>query len=182
MNSLRVFFGLSGLALLAGCGHAPAANAGGQSSIQFMAAPPPASAQTHEDASRLTAHPGDEIIGAQPIGVLAKPVYPAVARHATSVPITVGMSFTVDREGRVTNIGPSLVCPSTPSPEAAAFRSAVENAMAQWHFRPGEIRHLETVKAPGGDYLRLRGTELVEWGFDVSFTFTASGQVQAGLR
>jgi outer membrane biosynthesis protein TonB len=95
----------------------------------------------------------------------------------------VAVRITVDANGRVSDVGTSLAAMSTPSPFTAEFRAAVEAAIAQWRFRPGEVRHLETVHDADGDYQRMTSRENIAGTFDVEFTFNASGVVApAGLK
>jgi hypothetical protein len=182
MRRIRLLysFALVG-AWLAGCRHvavAPAAEEG-TSSFKFVE-PPPAPAKKAAVAL-VQPQPADQVSHAQPIWPLAKPVYPAAALAAHAGFATVGVCITVDTEGRVSDVGPSPFCLSTPSPFAAEFRSAVEAAVAQWRFRPAEIRRFEIVKHPDGDYLHLKSREVAEWRFDVSFTFNANGDVLTRL-
>jgi hypothetical protein len=113
---------------------------------------------------------------------LTTPVYPAAALKAGAGEVIVGVRITVDTDGRVSDVGASPAALSTPSPFAAEFRAAVDSAVEQWRFRPGEVRHLETVHGPDGDYQRMASREKVAWAFDVEFTFNAAGVVLAGLR
>jgi TonB family protein len=113
---------------------------------------------------------------------LATPVYPSEALKGRSGRVTVGVSITVDAEGRVSAIGSSLATFSTPSPHGPAFRQAVETAVRQWRFHPAQLQQMETKKASdGGDILVLKAVEPTDWTFDVAFTFTASGDVWSGL-
>ena len=178
---LSLSFALAG-AVLAGCRHvvvAPVADEG-TSSFKFVEPPPPAPAKKAAVAVGEP-RPADQVSHAQPIWPLARPAYPATALAAHAGFATVGVCITVDTAGRVSDVGPSPVCLSTPSPFAAEFRAAVEAAVAQWRFRPAEIRHFEIVKHPDGDYLHLKSREVAEWKFDVSFTFNANGDVLTGL-
>ena len=115
-----------------------------------------------------------------PLGTQRAPAYPKNALAKRAGDALVGVELTVDIDGRVASVAPSLATLSTPGPFAAEFRDAVEDAVRQWRFRPAEIRHLELIKAAGGDYLRLASVEKVEWKFDVQFTFTAAGEVRPG--
>jgi hypothetical protein len=178
---LSLFFALVG-AWLAGCQHAAVAPVAdeGTSSFKFVEPPPPSPAKKAAVAVGA-AQPADQVSHAQPIWPLAKPEYPATALAAHAGLATVGVCITVDTEGRVSDVGLSPFCLSTPSPFAAEFRASVEAAVARWRFRPAEIRHFEIVKHPDGDYLHLKSRETVEWKYDVSFTFNAKGDVLAGL-
>ena len=120
------------------------------------------------------------VVPPEAIGELARPIYPpsALAQHAGAA--MVGVRLTLDLEGRVASVAPSLAVLSSPGPFAAEFREAVETVVRQWCFRPAEIRHLEMVADPGGPYLHLASREPIEWMLDVQFRFSASGQVLAG--
>jgi outer membrane biosynthesis protein TonB len=147
----------------------------GTSSIKFVQPPPPSPAKDRGVAVR--AERNQEVYSADPILPLATPVYPVAALKAGAGEVIVGVRITVDADGRVSDVGTSLAALSTPSPFAAEFRAAVEVAVAQWRFRPGEVRHLETVHGPDGDYQRMTSRENVAGTFDVEFTFNATGVI-----
>lgn len=107
-----------------------------------------------------------------------QPVYPPRALAARAGWATVGVRITVDGDGRVSDIAPSLLTLSTPGPFADDFQAAVEVAVRQWRFRPAEIIRLEKVETPDVTYNRVASRERVETHFDLAFTFTASGGVQ----
>jgi hypothetical protein len=92
----------------------------------------------------------------------------------------VGVQLTVGVDGRVSDVASSITTLSSPGSFAGEFRAAVESAVRQWRFVPAEIRHLELVKHPQGDYLSLVRREPIEWKLDVQFRFSASGEVAAG--
>jgi len=57
---------------------------------------------------------------------------------------------------------------------------AVEAAVRQWHFRPAQITQLEDAPLPGGgSYKRVTSRESTEAQFDLVFTFTETGKVEA---
>ena len=162
-----------------GCRHATMAQETGASSFTFVGAPsPPPPPQRKARIDTEQPKTSARIVGARPLGTPPAPVYPraALAKHAGRM--LVGVELTIDTEGRVASVAPSLATLSTPGPFAAEFREAVEDAVKTWRFRPAEINHLEVVKDPGGDYLRLASSEKIEWRFDVQFTFSASGEVR----
>ena len=150
----------------------------GTSSIKFVQPPSPPPAKNKGTATRMESP--EEAVNAEPILPLATPVCPPAALAAHAGTAIVGVRITVGTDGRVSDVGTSLASLSTPTPFAAAFRDAVEVAVAQWRFKPGEVLHLETVHDPGGDYRRVASREKVGWTFDVEFTFTATGDVVAG--
>jgi hypothetical protein len=94
---------------------------------------------------------------------------------------TVGVRIVVDATGRVADVRPSLAVIAVPSLLASEFQAAVEKAVTQWRFQPGEIRQLELVKDPDGDFQRVARREKIEWAFDVEFTFNATGDVLTRL-
>lgn len=165
-----------------GCKHvASGAEGDGKSSYAFIYKPAP-SGPAAGTPSLGPPQARDAVVQAEPILPLAKPVYPKAALSARGGASLVGVRITVDADGRVSNVGPSLVCLSTPGPFAAEFQAAVEAALAQWRFEPGEVQHLEPFNGPdGAAYMRVKDREKVEWTFDVSFTFTATGDVMSGL-
>ena len=153
----------------------------GTSSVRFVEPPPPRpSGKPGVGLPRQKAEV-DQVTAAQAILPLANPIYPPAAFKARAGTAKVGVRITIDPEGRVSDTRPSLTVFSTPTLFAAEFQAAVEAAVAQWRFRPAEVKHLEMVAAEGGPYMRLSGREKWEWAFDVEFTFSASGDVLTGL-
>jgi hypothetical protein len=165
-----------------GCKHAsPGAEGEGKSSYAFIYKPAPPG-PTVGTPSLGAPQARDVVVQAEPILPLAKPVYPKAALTARDGASLVGVRISVDSDGRVSDVRPSLVCLSTPGPFAGEFQAAVEAALALWRFEPGEVQHLEPANAPdGSQYMRVKDREKVEWTFDVSFTFTAAGDVLSGL-
>lgn len=149
----------------------------GRSSVVFVeppAAPPPkAGATASAKESKFT----DQFREARPIEPLATPVYPPRALKAKAGWATVGVKVTVDVNGRVSEVVPSMVAISTPGPFADDFLEAVRVALKQWRFRPARIEHVETVQSAQATYNRVASSENIEAQFDLSFTFTASGGV-----
>lgn len=125
----------------------------------------------------------DVVTDAQPIEPLAKPVYPGVARGAKLGVVTVAVRITIDTEGRVVGVMPSLSHLALPSRFSREFQEAVEAALAQWRFTPSEVKHMEEAPgAEGGTYLRLARREKIEAKGEVIFTFSDDGAVWSGLR
>jgi TonB family protein len=177
----QLFFALAG-ALLVGCRHtvvAPTAPDEGTSSYKFIDPAPPPSKKT--EIAINAPRPTTQSINAQPILPLATPMYPAAALAARAGMATVGVRIVVDAAGRVAEVHPSLAILSMPSPFAAEFQAAVEAAVRQWRFHPAELRQLELVRDPGGDFMRVASREKIEWAFDVEFTFSATGDVLTRL-
>lgn len=123
----------------------------------------------------------DVVADAQPIEPLAKPFYPGAARGVKLGVVTVGVRITIDTEGHVADVMPSLTHLALPSRFSREFQDAVEVALAQWRFVPSEVRHMEeALGAEGGTYLRLAGREKIEAKGEVVFTFSDDGAVGSG--
>ncbi len=118
---------------------------------------------------------------AQAIHPLVMPVYPPAALAAKAGAATIGVRVTIDTHGAVADIRPSLLVVNVaPSVFAAAFREAVEVAVRQWRFAPARVHYLERVTESEFTYERVTRTEMIEAEFDLAFTFTPSGRVEAG--
>ncbi|MDQ5981198.1 MAG: hypothetical protein QG602_4176 [Verrucomicrobiota bacterium] len=118
---------------------------------------------------------------AQAIHPLVMPLYPPDALAAKAGAATVGVRVTVDTDGSVTNIRPSLLVVNVASPAyAAAFREAVEVAVRQWKFAPARVHYLERAREGEFTYERVIRTETIEAEFDLAFTFTSQGKVETG--
>ncbi len=177
------FFALLCLLLLIGCGHTGTESAGtGVSSFTIIEA-----GRAATDSKIIVGDVGEPSPGkynqdynpAAPLKGQPLPVYPARALKAKAGAATVGVRVTVDKAGRVTEIGPSLLVFNTPGPWAEDFLEAVKEAVRQWKFRPAEILQVERAEAPGLSYNRIARREPVESQIDLAFTFTATGGVQA---
>lgn len=165
-------------ALLVSCHHAPTALRF-EGSSSFTIVEPPASAARPEAKSEANARQvAKTLLVARPIEPLAKPIYPPSALGRETLPVTVGVRIIVDAEGRVADVRMSPVLISTPTPRLEEFRAAVEAALAQWRFRPAELRRLAPITdATGAPAWVLLSREKTDYGFDVSFVFQASGEV-----
>lgn len=118
---------------------------------------------------------------AEPIRPLVMPIYPAAALKSKTGRAQVGVRVAVETSGRVGDISTSMLAVSTPGPFAPAFRDAVETAVRQWRFRPAQIIQQELAPLPaGGSYWRVTRRESTEAQFDLVFTFTETGKVEAG--
>ncbi|MCX6954228.1 MAG: hypothetical protein NTV51_18920 [Verrucomicrobia bacterium] len=168
-------------AALAGCRHAVAPGAAvpaeGRSSFEFVT-PPPAPEAKEAKIAAVEPLAKDEWVPPRALETLARPVYPADALAAKEGPVTVGVRIVVGVEGRVTEVGQSLLTFSTPTRFDAEFRAAVEAAVAQWKFRPAEVRHFTTVTNKEGTYRSMTGSEKTEWALHVAFAFNATGGVE----
>ncbi len=116
---------------------------------------------------------------AEAAGELALPVYPRAALAAKFGAATVGVKVTVDVQGRVTDVRPSMLVFSTPGPYADAFFAAVEMALRTWRFIPAAALDTETTRENGVLTERVVRIEPVEAEFDLAFKFTAKGEVRA---
>ncbi len=182
MSRRGVFCFLNGIglavgALMVGCRHVPvpvAARMEGRGAFEFVR--PPAAPERDVPKGEVKRLPtDDEFVAPRAIGRLAEPVYPAVALAAGAGPVTLGLRLVVDTEGKVTDVSQSLLAFSTPTPWAAEFRAAAEAAVAQWRFRPAELRHFTTVTNAQGTYRSMTDSEKTEWALHVAFTFNATG-------
>ena len=177
----RTFFLGAIVTVLVGCQHAPpTTQMKGSSTIRFVESHASASAapaaEVPADARLVT----QALLVASPIQPLAKPMYPPSALGRETMPVVVGVRITVDAAGRVSDTRASLAIISTPTPRAEEFRAAVETALAQWRFRPAELRRFTPMTDPtGAPAWALVGREKTDCTFDVSFVFQATGEVLA---
>ena len=166
---------------LPGCRHATlpvsTAPAEGHSSFEFVTPPPPP-ASPEAKAGKAEMPMDDLYVPPRPEGSLATPVYPAVALAAKEGPVTMGVRIVVGVDGRVSEVGRSLLAFSTPTRFDAEFLAAVESAVAQWSFRPAEVRHFQAVTNREGTYRSMTGSEKTEWALHVAFAFNATGGVE----
>ena len=167
------------LLVLIGCRHVATPDTG-QSSFRFVERP---EAEVNKSTATAVAAPrsGEGYRDAKPVLPLVLPFYPAKALAAKAGLTVVGVHVTVDKVGRVTDVGPSLLAVSIPTKFDAEFQAAVRAAVSQWQFSPAQIYHTVVVTAPGGEtYQRVTDRQNVEAEFDLSFTFTATGEVLGG--
>jgi hypothetical protein len=162
----------------AGCQHGPAVPETGRSSftvVEPRRPPPPEPSEKElvEPVSRANYRE------AQAIHPLVMPVYPPAALAAKAGAATVGVRVTVDANGAVADIRPSMLAIGfVPSKYADDFRAAVEVAVRQWKFAPARVHSIERVTEGEFTYDRVTRTELIEAEFDLAFTFTLSGRVE----
>jgi TonB family protein len=151
----------------------------GQSSFRFVERP---EAEVSTAAASVEPRSGEAYRDAKPVLPLVIPVYPAKALAAKAGMTVVGVHLTIDKEGRVTDIGPSLLAVSIPTRFDDEFQAAMRAAVRHWRFSPAQVYHTEVVTAPGGEsYQRVTDQQNVEAAFDVAFTFTATGAVLGGV-
>jgi hypothetical protein len=118
------------------------------------------------------------IVPAAPDGPLELPVYPVRALAAGARLVTVTAVISVDRDGRVTSVGPSSRGYTTPTPYDGDFRRAIEAAVMKWQFRPAWAVPME----PGKDGVPVLGEpEPTSSTVDAVFTFSSTGVVTTGV-
>lgn len=162
-----------------GCKHMPRGAAYGSSSFRVVEPPrpppPQGSGEAIEPVNRANYRE------AQAIHPLVMPVYPPRALATQAGAAVIGVRVTVDSSGVVADIRPSLLAVSvTPTKFADDFREAVEVAVRQWRFAPARVHYLERVTEGEFTYERVMRTEMIEAEFDLAFTFTPAGKVEAG--
>lgn len=167
------------VALLAGCRQVtvPApVRLEGRGKAEFVTPPaaPDAGEAKMSDKELMTK---DDYLPPRAIGTLTEAVYPPAALAAHEGPVSIGIRLVVDVEGRVSDVSSSMLAVSTPTAFAGEFRAAIEAAVAQWRFKPAEVRHFTTVTNAAGTYRSLIGSEKTEWALHVSFSFNAAGVV-----
>ncbi|HYK90836.1 MAG TPA: hypothetical protein VE398_18830 [Acidobacteriota bacterium] len=118
----------------------------------------------------------EEVVPPTPIGELKPPIYPEKALKAKYGQAIVAIRVFLDAGGRVTDLKDAPTAASTGGPFASEFRSAVEDAIHLWKFRPAEYRRYADGKDLNGDgkpdYMVLIAKENVPVYFDVRFDFS----------
>lgn len=176
-HHLRLF-GWAVLLLVMGCRHHVAPERTGASSFTVVEPPPPPVTAATTQSAELTNY--RRYREAEPIGTLTLPVYPKAALAEKFGAATVGVKVTVDVQGRVTDVRPSMLVFSTPGRYADEFFAAVEAALRTWRFVPAAAVDWGPVVENGVTVERALRSEPVEAEFDLAFKFTASGGVMAG--
>lgn len=167
---------------ISGCRHTGAMPRQTRSGFAFVPPPPPPLSTTgkQENLSIAEDREREVFVEARPISPLAPPDYPAAARNARAGLVNIGVRLTVDAEGRVAAMTPSVTAFSLPPRFSNEFQAAIEVAVAQWRFRPAELRRLEEVPgSEGGTYWRQASSEKIETTLDMIFTFSEAGEVLA---
>ena len=181
---MRPFLALVLLTAVGGCRHAPEASSDtGASSFTVVEArrvPTSEKVIVGDVGEPSAARYDQDYRPAVPRKNQPLPVYPPRALKAKAGAATVGVRVQVGADGRVMDIGPSLLVFTTPGPFAEDFLEAVKATVRQWQFHPAEIFHMEHVEAPGVSYNRVDRSEKTEAQLDLAFTFTATGGVTAG--
>jgi outer membrane biosynthesis protein TonB len=164
--------------LLAACRHAPPERGSSSFRVIELPAAPPSKAGPAEVAEPASRAQYREASIQEKTVVL--PAYPARALSVKVGAARVGVHVVVGTEGRVADIRPSMLAVSiTPPGFSADFEQAVEVAVRQWRFHPARAEYIETVTNKGFSYQRVTRTEMLEAEFDLVFTFTPSGKVEA---
>lgn len=179
MKLAGVMMTLLGL-LMTGCQHAPIAT--GASSFKIVEQPPDRTPPPAKSDAKVQPTSLDQYREASvQEKTIVLPVYPARALKAKAGAAQVGVRVTVDTEGRVTDVRPSMLAISIVPPGFRTdFEAAVESAVRQWKFHPAKVQHVEVVTEKGFTYSRVTRTEMLDAEFDLAFTFTPSGKVEAG--
>lgn len=168
--------------LAAGCHHrAGPQTTTGHSSFRFVDPPPAKPRMTVAATPANEPLVEDHFVDAVAIPPLAMPVFPKNALVARAGLVTIGVRVNVDTGGRVTNVGPSMLTFSTPSPYAREFEAAVRAAVMTWRFEPAYRYSLRIFRnREGGAAPQESVREKTETYFDLSFTFTSGGKVLTG--
>ncbi len=169
------------LLVASGCRHVSERTAAGRSAFTFVESQNGAASSATVTA--VEPKSGDYFTEARPIQILATPVYPPKALAAKLGMTTVGVRVTIDKSGRVSDIGPSLLAVSIPTKFDAEFQEAVRAAVTQWRFFPAQTFHADVTKDATGELqITESKRENAETYFDIAFTFTASGAVRGGMK
>lgn len=162
-----------------GCGHAPQVETRGSTAFRVVEPPrPPPQVSDREMVEPVNRANYRE---AQAIHPLVLPVYPPAALATKAGAAMIGVRVTIDTNGAVADVRPSMLVVNVAPPAfAEEFREAVEVAVRQWRFAPARVHYLERVTEGEFTYERVVRTESVEAEFDLAFTFTPSGRVEAG--
>ncbi len=165
-----------------GCRHAPGVPDTGRSSVAFIEQPPDRTPPPKSEAKTAGPTSWDQYREASvQEKTIVLPVYPARALAAKAGAAQVGVRVTVDAEGRVSDVRPSVLAITiTPPGFREDFERAGEVAVRQWRFHPAKVEYIEVVTTKGFTYSRVTRTEKLEAEFDLLFTFTAAGKVVPG--
>jgi hypothetical protein len=153
----------------------------GVSSFRFVDEPPAAPQKGKVTEGSNGPIVEEHFIDALPIPPLAMPVYPPPALAAKAGLVTIGVKISVDTDGRVSDVSPSLLTFSTPTRYSDEFDEAVRVAVVQWRFHPAQRYTMRIFRTEeGGGPPKELHRENTETYFDLAFTFTASGKVLSG--
>jgi len=165
------------------CRHAPPQVGTGTTSFRIVEPAPDQSTPLSPEAKVVQATNREQYRDAEIIqSSVVMPAYPVRALEARAGAAQVGVHVVIDASGRVVDVRPSLRAPSiTPPGFANDFLAAVEVAVRQWRFQPARIRTVESVTREEFTYSRVLRMENTDAAFDLSFTFTPAGKVEAGM-
>jgi hypothetical protein len=173
---------LANALFVGGCRHLPTPPSDtGASSFRFVEEPPvpPQKGNVTEGSNGPIIE--EHFIDAEAIPPLAMPVYPAHALAAKAGLVTIGVKISVDTDGHVSDVSPSLLTFSTPTRYSDEFDEAVRVAVSQWRFHPAQRYTMRIFRTDeGGGPPKELHREKTETYFDLAFTFTASGKVLSG--
>src|SRR6185312_5357528 len=115
---------LASALFIGGCRHLPTMTDTGTSSFAFVEPPPvpPRKATMAEPSNGPILE--EHYVEAEPIPPLATPVYPAKALAAKAGLVTIGVKISVDTDGRISDVSPSLLTFSTPTRYSDEFEKA----------------------------------------------------------
>ncbi len=167
------------VAIVAGCRQVPKPESVGSSSFVFVTQPLPPPPKSEGEA--VQPEERAQYREAQLREPAVTPTYPDRALKGGAGRAFVGVHVTVDVDGRVADVRPSMFVFSTPGPFAEDFREAVEAAVRQWRFIPARAEYYEIVTEQGVTFNRVTRSETLESEFDLSFVFTAAGTVEAAV-
>lgn len=159
------------LIYLAGCKHQS-----GEASFKFIDS---IHSQPATDAREMKLKIGTTVfVEAKPIEPLAIPIYPPIAVAADLGSVTIAVKISVNKDGRVEAVSPSMAGISLPTRFSHEFHEAVETAVKQWRFEPAKLARLEPAKS-GPPF--VTSTQDTETAFDVAFTFSSPGAVSSAF-
>lgn len=176
-SRVRLWSARAGLLLavvgLAACRQAGPTGASAFTLVEETGAPMPAPT----DAAKMRLDgPVTVDLPPKPVGLQALPEYPKAALGAGLRDVEVAVTLTIDRSGRVSEVGPSLARIPYTTAFHAEFLAAAEKAVRTWQFEPGQSVHLE----PQADHVPVvTGAEAEESRITVAFTFSQSGRVRS---
>ncbi len=149
----------------------------GNSSFEMLPAPRPLAPSPGTGPKATTGESDIRIVhvAARPRRTLPVPKYPPEALTARAGRFTAYITLTINEDGRVTDVQPSLARFALPNDYAAAFLQSIDEALATWDFDPA--RYVYWQRIANGDERYLRA-DAVPQRMEVRFTFTESGVVE----
>lgn len=160
------------VALGSGCTH-PSASPSFASSFETIDPPPAPPPAKHGGGER--APPRDDIV--VPAQILMRdvvnPVYPVRAIGVLGAPRVAVVTVTVDADGTVSDVEPSIRSPLLLDDVGSAVFAAIRTAVMRWHVMPPRVIHYR--QAGNGDRVYV-GSEALAGTLEIKFTFDASGK------